>query len=77
MRKISVVVKTNSKKPNIEVVDETHWIVRVRELPIDGKANLAVIKAIADFLKIPKSKVSIQKGEASKKKLIEITDKKL
>jgi uncharacterized protein len=74
MRKISIVVKTNSKKPGIEVIDDTNWVVRVREQPIDGKANLAVINAISGFLRIPKSKISIVKGETSKKKLVEISD---
>ncbi|MCB1158776.1 MAG: DUF167 domain-containing protein [Leptospiraceae bacterium] len=71
--KVSVTVKPGSKKPGIEELDPENWIVRVQEPATDGKANAAVIKAIAAYKNIAKSKVKIILGEKSKKKLIEIS----
>ena len=71
--KLSITVKPNSKKIGIETLDESHWIVRVKESPVDGKANEAVIKAIAEKLDIPKSRIDILKGHTSKHKLILVT----
>jgi uncharacterized protein (TIGR00251 family) len=44
--------------------------IGVREAPIDGKANKAVIEKIAEFLDVPKSSVVIKSGEASRLKRI-------
>lgn len=70
--KLSVSVKPNSKKPGIEIVNETEWIVKVREPALEGKANEAVLFAIAKKLELPPKKVILLKGEKSKKKLVEI-----
>lgn len=70
--KLFIIVKPSSKKTGIEILSDSEWIVRVREPAIEGKANLAVLKAIAEKLKIPKSKVVLLKGDKSKKKIVEI-----
>lgn len=70
--KISVIVKPNNKKPGIENLGEDTYIVKVRETATEGKANKAVIKAIAEKFNHPKSKIIILKGEKNKNKLIEL-----
>lgn len=70
--KISIHIKPSSKKPGIEILSETEWIVRVKEQAIEGKANAAMIDAIAEKLKIPKSKVKLLQGMKSKNKIVEI-----
>jgi uncharacterized protein (TIGR00251 family) len=74
MRKITINVKPNSKKPNIEESSLSVWIVRIKEPAIDGKANEGVIKAIAKYLNVPKTKVNIIRGYKSRIKVIEIDD---
>lgn len=69
---LNIIAKPNSKKPGIEKISETDWIVRLNSPPIDGKANLELIHRIASELKVAKSKVQILKGESGKTKKIQI-----
>lgn len=70
--KISVIVHPNSKKEKIEkdLLDNLH--VYVNQPPLEGKANKAVISALADYFKITKSNVNLISGAKSKYKLFEI-----
>ncbi len=71
--KIIVVVKTGAKKENIIKNDEFHFAVSVKEPPVGNKANLAVIKLLANYFKIPKSNIRISTGLKSKSKIIDIS----
>jgi uncharacterized protein (TIGR00251 family) len=44
--------------------------VRVRAVPEDGKANAAVVKALARSLDIPKSAVELVRGHGSRLKIV-------
>ena len=46
--------------------------VRVRESPVDGQANRALIKLLADRLGVPISAVRIASGLKSRNKVVEI-----
>lgn len=70
--KISVKVKPGAKYDGVTKVDETHYVVNVKAPPVEGKANEAVIRALSEYLGIPKSHIRILKGEASKNKIVEI-----
>lgn len=70
--KLFVRVKPGSSRPGIEKDDESHWIVRVREPATDGRANAAVLAAVAADLGIARSCVQLQKGAASKWKTFAI-----
>lgn len=72
--RLTIHIKPNSKKVGIEIVSENVWIVRVRERPIEGKANEAMIEAIAEKLNMPKSRLKLISGEKSKHKIVEVTD---
>jgi|TARA_Y100000310_G_scaffold153367_1_gene152788 hypothetical protein len=41
---------------------------------MDGKANLAVIKALADALGVPRRSLTIVGGERSRNKVLELAD---
>jgi uncharacterized protein YggU (UPF0235/DUF167 family) len=47
-------------------------VVAVTAAAVDGAANLAVIKAIAQALKISKSDVTVKSGLTSKRKVLEV-----
>lgn len=70
--KCTVIAHPNAKKPRIEkdLMDTLH--VYVKEPPLDGKANDAVIEALADHFKTKKSHVILVSGEKSKVKVVEI-----
>ena len=70
--KIKVLVKPNAKKQKVEKVSEAEYRVFVNAPPTEGKANEAVVKALASFFDIPKSAIQILTGLHSKIKMIEI-----
>ena len=41
--------------------------------PVEGRANEACVKFLAEFLNVPRSSLTIAAGEASRQKLIRIT----
>jgi uncharacterized protein len=46
--------------------------VRVKAPPVDGKANEALLRLIAKRAGVPKSRVTIVRGERSRRKLLAI-----
>lgn len=68
--KLFITVKTNSKKPGVDKIDETHFVVRVAAAPVEGLANEAVLRALAAFLNKAPSSLSIIAGFRSKKKIV-------
>ena len=70
--KLFVKVKPNSKKEGVRKMDATHFEVLVHSPPLDGKANMAVIAALARHLKVPKSNIRITAGAKSKQKIFEV-----
>lgn len=72
--KISVAVKTRSKKEGVEVGADQVYTIRVNAQPVDGAANERVIELLSEFLGKPKSKIHLKSGHQSKKKIFEIID---
>ncbi len=72
--KIIVKTKPGSKDNKIEKIDESNYIVYVKEPPIDGKANAAVIKLLADYFDISPSLIEIISGFMARVKVIEINN---
>jgi uncharacterized protein YggU (UPF0235/DUF167 family) len=70
--KISVKVKSHAKQEGVEKIDDTHYVVSVKEPPIEGRANYAVTRALSGYLGISLSRVNIVSGHTSKNKTIEI-----
>lgn len=70
--KIFVKAKPSSKIENIEKIDESHYVVSVKEPPIKGKANQAIRNALAVYFKTGSARVKIISGFSSRNKIIEI-----
>ena len=70
---IEVRVKPSSKiGPQVQLGLDGSLLVYVREAAIDGKANQAVIKTLADYYKVSKSRVRFISGLTSKQKRFDI-----
>lgn len=69
----SVSVKTSSK--NSRIAGEQNGVLKIEVTapPVEGKANRAVIKLIAQSLDVAPSRVSIVAGQKSKKKRIVVS----
>ena len=70
--KIVVKAKPNSFEEKVEKVDESNFIVSVKEPPVKGLANRAIIKALSDFLGVYPARIKIVSGFTSKQKIIEL-----
>ena len=70
--KINVKVKPGSRKNDIKVIGPNALEVRVTAAPEKGKANKAVIELLSKYYKVPKSAITILRGEGSREKMIQI-----
>jgi len=71
--RISITVKPNSRLDKIEKT-ENSYSIHIRAVPIENKANIAVIKLLSEYFDIPKSRITIISGLKSKRKIIEIKE---
>lgn len=73
---LTVHVKPGSAKPGVRVLGQADGHVevevRVRAKPVDGAANSAVVRAIADALDVRKSAVTIVRGSRSRIKHVRV-----
>ncbi|MFZ2804733.1 MAG: DUF167 domain-containing protein [Patescibacteria group bacterium] len=72
MTRITVQIIPNAKENAVVGHGAGAWKIRVKAPPIEGKANEALIRFIADILDIAPSNVEIVKGQLAKKKTIQI-----
>lgn len=70
--KIFVKVKTGAKEEKVERIDESNYLVSVKERPKKGLANKAVIKILSRCFKVLQKNVVIVSGLSSRKKSIKI-----
>ncbi len=70
--KLFITAKPGASKESVEKTDETHFVVAVKEPPVQGRANAAIIKALANFLDVAPSRVRIIAGTISRQKTIEV-----
>ena len=47
--------------------------IRLAAPPVDGKANEALLRFVADRLKLPKSAVILKSGQTSRHKVVEVS----
>ncbi|MFB3918401.1 MAG: DUF167 domain-containing protein [Terriglobales bacterium] len=69
---VSVRVKPNSKQPHVEAAPDGTLTVFLKSPPVDGKANDELVWSLAAHYGVPKSRVLIKSGLASRTKRIEI-----
>lgn len=71
--KIFVKVKTGAKNEFIAKTGDNNFVLSIREIPADNRANWTIIRAIAQYFKVAPSQVNIVSGRKSKQKIVEIT----
>lgn len=69
--RISVRVQPNAKQNKI-VEEKDRLKVYLTVPPVEGKANKALIEALAEYYKVKRSQVKIIKGEKCRDKVVEI-----
>ena len=72
LMKIYVTAKPNARENKVEKHDDVHFTVSVQAAPVQGRANTAVIEALAAYFDIAKSHIIILRGQTSREKIVEI-----
>lgn len=70
--KLFVQVKTGKRASKVTKISETEYIVEVTARAEKGKANEAVLSALAKHLGIAPSRLSIISGHTAKRKIVEV-----
>ncbi len=70
--RLSIKVKPSSGSERVIQLDNGSLEVWVTAAPTDGKANRAVIKAVAKHLGVPQSLISISRGGKGRNKVLEV-----
>ncbi|MBP9728510.1 MAG: DUF167 domain-containing protein [Candidatus Moranbacteria bacterium] len=71
--KLFVTVKTRARETMVVEHDATHFTVSVKAMPVDGKANVAVTKALARYLGRAPSGLVLCSGATGKRKVFSLT----
>jgi len=70
--KIFVKAKPSAKEEEVKKIDDDHFVVSVKEPPVKGKANWAIVRTLAKYFGITSDKVKIISGYTSRQKIIRI-----
>ncbi len=70
--KLTLLVKTGKKATKVTKTGEHEYTIQTSARPERGRANTAVLKALADHLGLPPSSLKIISGMTSKKKIVEV-----
>jgi len=69
---LDIVVKPRSSREGIGPVQGDRLVVAVNAPPVEGKANQAVIRVLAEVFGVPRSSVAIMRGETGRRKTVRI-----
>jgi uncharacterized protein (TIGR00251 family) len=72
--RIAVQITPNAKRTEVIGLLDDALKIRLQAQPIEGKANEALVRYLADRLDVPKSHVSIMHGHTGKRKIIDIAE---
>jgi len=74
MQRINIRVTPRAKQNKVVGMKNDMLRVHVTAVPEHGKANDALIKLLSKEWKIPKSQITIIRGETTREKVLEIPD---
>ncbi len=72
--KIFVKVKPAAKEEKVEKIDDVNFRVSVKEPPVEGRANRAVVRVLADYFGVTQANIRIASGFTSRSKTVEIVN---
>jgi uncharacterized protein (TIGR00251 family) len=75
--RIVVQIMPNAKKTDVMGVLDDALKIRLQAQPIEGRANDALVRYIADTLDVARSAVVITHGLTNKRKILELRSKRL
>ena len=70
--RISVKVKPNSGRDDIEKLSGKEFIIRVKAPARENKANEAAISVLSDYFNVTKSSIRLVSGRTSRNKIFDV-----
>ena len=70
---IMVHAKPNAKEERVEGIGPQELTVAVKEPPREGRANVAIARALAEHFGLPQSHVRLVSGFASRQKVFDVS----
>jgi uncharacterized protein (TIGR00251 family) len=70
---LSVRIQPRASKNEVVVMEDGSFKIRLTAPPVDGAANEALVRFLADTLSVAKSQVEIVSGHTSKNKIVKIS----
>lgn len=70
--RLAVQITPNAKKTEVIGVLDDALKLKLQAQPIEGKANEALVRYLAETLSVQRSAVTITHGQTNKRKLIEV-----
>lgn len=70
--RIYVKASPRSSKNEVIKISEGEYKVKITAAPVDGQANDMLIRVLAKFFDVPKSRVMIVGGKSAKIKMVDI-----
>ena len=69
---IHLTVKPGSRKDEFIIEEDGRIKVKIKEQPIEGKANKYLLNYLSEIFGVPKSKITLLKGENNPHKKVSI-----
>ena len=69
--RINVKAKPDSNENKVEKIDGLNFVVSVKDPPIQGRANRAIVKQLSEYFHTPN--IQIVSGHTSRNKIVEIS----
>ena len=69
---LDIAVKPRSSREGVGPVQGDRLVVAVNAPPVEGKANEAVVRVLAETFGVPRSRVAIVRGETGRRKTVRI-----
>ncbi len=69
---INVKVKPNFSRQDIEELGDGNYLIHLKSVPKNNKANVELINLLSKKFKVPDKSIKIKFGKTSNKKIIEI-----
>ncbi len=70
--KIFIKLKPGAKENRVERINEKSFVISVKDPPINGKANEAMIRLLANYFGTTKTSVKIISGFTSRQKIVDV-----
>ncbi len=72
MAQLPIRVIPRSSREGVDGERGGRTVIRVNAPPVDGKANAAVVRVVANALGVPRGAVTVLRGERSRDKVISV-----